>query len=91
MNSYIVFIKDNESKVVVEGLVTRDLVKELKGEGFTQYPYAIEASDEAEARRKLNKQGEEHLNTLSEYSGNVFFYCAILVVSLMVAAVFTYY
>lgn len=89
MNSYIVFIKDNESKVVVEGLVTRQLVKELKRNGFTQYPYAIEAINEAEARSKLNKQGEAHLDALSQYSGNVFFYCAVLVVSLVVAFIFS--
>lgn len=88
MNSYIVFIKDNESKVVVEERVTREMVKELKGKGFTQYPYAIEASDEAEARSKLNKQGEEHLDALAEYSGNFFFYCALLVAGLIVAYLF---
>lgn len=88
MNGYIVFIKDDESKVMINELVTRDITKELKREGFTKYPHVIKANDEKDAIEKLNKKGNEHLNTLGEYSGNVFFYCAILVVGLLLAFIF---
>lgn len=85
MNNYIIFIKDSKSKVITADHVTRELSRQLKSKGFTQYPYPIEANDEKEAIEKLNKQGNEHLNALSEYTGNYFFYCVILVVGLVVA------
>lgn len=89
MNNYIVFIKGNESKVITKNLMTKDVSRELKGKGFTRYPYAIEANNEKEAIQKLNNQGDEHLNALSEYSNTIFFYCALLVISLVVAFTFT--
>jgi len=89
MNSYIVFIKGNESKVLTADIVTRQLSRDLKKNGFTKYPYTIEANNEKDAIQKLNKQGEEHLNDLSQFSGNIFFYCAILILSLAVAYIFS--
>ncbi|NIY46533.1 hypothetical protein [Cedecea colo] len=85
MNNYIVFIKDKKSKVIIADRVTRALTSELKSKGFAKYPYIIAADNEKDAVQKLNKEGKEHLNALSEYSGNVFFYCAILVVGLVIA------
>lgn len=89
MNNYIIFIKDNESKVLTADHVTRELARELKSKGFTKYPYTIEANNEKDAIAKLNKQGKEHLNDLSQFSSNIFFYCAILVVGLVVAFIFS--
>lgn len=89
MNSYIIFIKDNESKVLVDDNVTRELTRELKAKGFAKYPYKIEANNEKEAIQKLNEQGNDHLNELSQFSGNIFFYCAILVVGVVVALIFS--
>ncbi|SCC70066.1 hypothetical protein [Kosakonia oryziphila] len=89
MNSYIIFIKDNESKVLKVNNVTREHSKELKSKGFTKYPYTIEANNEKDAIAKLNKQGEEHLYDLSQFSGNIFFYCAILVAGLVIAFIFS--
>lgn len=89
MNNYIIFIKDNESKVIAAELVTRALSKDLKSNGFTKYPYEIEATNESDAIQKMNKQGKEHLEELSQFSGNIFIYCAILVVGLVVAYLFS--
>lgn len=89
MNSYIIFIKDNESKVLTADNVTRELTRELKSKGFAKYPYKIEANNEKDAIQKLNKQGQDHLNDLSQFSGNIFFYCAILVAGLVVAFIFS--
>ena len=36
MNSYIVFIKGNESKAITADRVTRALPRDLKKKGFTQ-------------------------------------------------------
>ncbi|AIR66891.1 hypothetical protein [Cedecea neteri] len=88
MNNYIVFIKDNESKVLMADLVTRELSRDMKDKGYTKYPYKIEADNEKDAIQKLNKQGRDHLNELSQFSGSIFFYCAVLVVGLVLAFVF---
>lgn len=89
MNNYIIFIKDKESKVITADLVTRELSKEMKSKGFTKYPYTIEANNEKDAIQKLKKQGSAHLNALSQYSGNILFYCSVLVFSLVVAFIFS--
>lgn len=89
MNNYIIFFKDKESKVIAADLVTRELSRELKSKGFAKHPETIEANNEKDAINKLNKQGNEHLNALSEYSGNIFFYCAVLVVGLVLAFIFS--
>jgi hypothetical protein len=85
MNSYVIFIKGDESKVIIKKQVTREISKSLKANGFTRYPYTIDAENEKNALQALNKQGQEHLNALSEFAGNIFFYCAVLVISLVVA------
>lgn len=87
MASYVVFIKDDESRVIIKKMVTRELSKDLKSKGFRRYSRVIEANSETEVIRKLNKQGEENLDALSQYSGSVFFYCAMLVAGLLVAFV----
>lgn len=89
MNSYLIFIKDNETKVVFAEQVTRELSRELKRNGFTQYPYTIEANNQKEAIRELNRQGDEHLEDLSQFSGSIFFYCALLVVGVSAAFLFS--
>lgn len=88
MNSYVIFIKGDESKVIIKTQVTREISKQLKSNGFTRYPYTIDADNERDAIQTLNKKGQEHLNALSEFTGNIFFYCAFLVVSLVVAFIF---
>ncbi|SNY59132.1 hypothetical protein [Enterobacter sp. CC120223-11] len=88
MNNYIIFIKDNETEVFLAERVTRALPRDLKRNGFTKYPYTIEANDHKEAIRKLNKQGSEHLEELSQFSGSIFFYCALLVVGIAAAFLF---
>ena len=85
MSNYIIFIKDNETKVILAERVTRDVSSKLKRNGFTRYPYVIEADDQKKAIQKLNKQGGEHLEDLAQFSGNIFFYCAVLVISVAVA------
>lgn len=87
MNSYVIFIKGDESKVIIKNQVTREISKSLKANGFTRYPYIIDADNEKNALQILNKQGQEHLNALSEFTGNIFFYCAVLVISLVVALI----
>lgn len=85
MKNYIIFIKNNESKVIIKECVTREITNELKNKGFTRYPYTIEAESEKDAIVQVNKQGGEHLTALSEYSGSVFFYCAVVVTCLLLA------
>jgi len=88
MHKFVIFIKEDESRVVREQFVTPEICKGLKEKGFAKYPYVIEAKDGHEAIDKLNQQGDEHLNELSQFSGSIFFYCAILVVAVVVALIF---
>ena len=88
MRNYIVFIKNNKSKVVPEEQVTAILATRLKKEGFTQYPEAILVSNEREAILKLNEKGNSNLNTLAAYAGDVAFYCAVLVAGCLLALFF---
>lgn len=88
MRNYIVFIKNNESKVVQEEQMSAMLATQLKKEGFTQYPEAIFASDEREAIRKLNEKGTRNLNALAAYAGDIAFYCAVLVAGFLLALYF---
>lgn len=90
MNSYVIFIKGDESKVIIKSQVTRQMSKSLKANGFTRYPHTIDADNENNALKILNKQGQEHLNALSEFTGNIFFYCAVLVISLVVALILSW-
>ncbi|MGU3412421.1 hypothetical protein ACLBW0_03115 [Enterobacteriaceae bacterium C34A] len=61
----------------------------MKKNGFARYPYTIEAADQKKAIQELNKQGSEHLEELSQFSGSIFFYCALLAVG--IAAAFLFY
>lgn len=81
MNNYIIFIKDNETRVVLADQVTQELTSKLKKNGFTQYPYTIKANNQKQAIQELNRQGSEHLEDLSQFVGNHFFACAIIVFS----------
>ncbi len=85
MNSYIIFIKDNQTQVLLAEDVTRDLSRGLKKNGFTRYPYTIEANSQKEAIQELNRQGGEHLEDLSQFVGNHCFACAIIVISFVAA------
>lgn len=88
MRNYIVFIKNNESKVVPEEQMNAMLTSQLKKDGYTQYPEAILASDEREAVRKLNERGNSNLNALAAYAGDIAFYCAVLVAGFLLALYF---
>lgn len=87
MNNYVIFIKGDESNVIIKNQVTREISNSLKANGFTRYSYTIDADNEKDAIQMLNKQGLEHLNEFSESTGNIFFYCTVLVVGLIVALI----
>lgn len=86
MHTYIIFYNNKSAKVVQKDNVTQLLINELKQNGFRKHPIEVDAENEKEAISKLNEDGVQYLNELGAFSGNVFFYCAgILVVCILIA------
>lgn len=75
MNKYVIFIKNGkdkvESKVLLKDLVTRDVTRELKSEGFTKHMREVEANNEREAIIKVNQHSLGYQKDLKEFSGNI--------------------
>lgn len=85
MHTYVIFYKNKSAKVVHKENVTQLLNKELKQKGFRKHPIEVDAENEKEAISTLNEDGVQYLNELGAFSGNVFFYCAsILVVCILI-------
>lgn len=81
MNTYVVFIKENESKAIVKKLVTKELKLDLKQQGFTRHHKEVEAENEKDAIRKLNEFSEGYLDSLKGLSGSAVI-CAISVIAI---------
>lgn len=87
MGKYVIYIKSDESKVIPKELVTHIFTKEMRKEGFRKYHIVFEAESEKDAIDKLNKYGEGNLNALADFSGSIFFYCAISVLLIVVLVI----
>lgn len=78
MNKYIVFIKSDESRVLKKEAVTREIIKAMKLKGFRKHHVEVEAENESEAINKLNKNSNDYLDSLKDFSGNLLF-CSICI------------
>jgi len=85
MNKYTVFIKSDKTKVVLKEQATRDFIKNMKKQGYRKHIIEVEAENEKEAITKVNKESQGYLDSLGEYSGNIFI---ISVVVILMAAVY---
>lgn len=79
MNKYIAFIKDSDSKVIEEVLVTPFLIHEMKRKGFRKHHIIVEAENEKEAVKLINESCEGYLDSLKELSGSAVI-CAVCVI-----------
>lgn len=84
MNKYVVFIKSDKTEVVLKEQATRDFIKNMK-KGFRKHIVEVEADTEKEAITKVNKESQDYLDSLSEYSGNI---VIISVVVILMAVVY---
>jgi hypothetical protein len=84
MNKYIVFIKSDKAEVVLKEQATRDFVKTMKRKGYRKHIVEVEAENEKEAIIKVNKESEDYLESLSEYSGNIVIISAVVILMAVV-------
>ncbi|WP_148874269.1 hypothetical protein [Serratia marcescens] len=88
MNRYVVFIKGDESKVLRKEVVTREMIKEMKQKGFRKQHVEVEADNESDAINKLNKNSNDYLDSLKNFSGDLLF-CSICVVAMAMVYFFS--
>lgn len=95
MVKYVVFIKNDESKLISKAIpkeyVTPPFIREMKQKCFRKHNVEVEAENEKEAITKINESNEGYLKSLSAFSGDVFFFCAGLVVVLILITLKFYY
>lgn len=83
MNRYVVFIKGDESKVLRKEAVTRGIIKEMRQKGFRKHHVEVEADNESDAINKLNKNSNDYLDSLRNFSGDLWF-CSICVIAMAI-------
>lgn len=79
MRKYIIFIKDNRSEAIPKENITRCLIREMKEKGLRKHHIEIEAENEKNAIIKLNKNSDNYLRALEDFSGNALI-CAVVVI-----------
>ncbi|RZA54838.1 hypothetical protein EVY46_13080 [Serratia marcescens] len=83
MNRYVVFIKSDESRVLRKEVVTREIIKDMKRKGFRKHHVEVDAQDENDAINKLNKNSNDYLDSLRNFSGDLWF-CSICVIAMAI-------
>ncbi|CAI1499137.1 hypothetical protein [Serratia ficaria] len=87
MNRYVVFIKSGASRVVKKEGVTREVIKELKLQGFRKHPVEVEAENENQAVDILNENSNAYLGSLKDFSGDTLL-CSICVIVMAIVFFF---
>ncbi|HIE4801888.1 TPA: hypothetical protein ACXNDR_005463 [Serratia marcescens] len=87
MNKYVVFIKSDESRVLRKEVVTREIINDLKQKGFRKHHVEVEAENENDAINKLNKNSNDYLDALRNFSGDLLF-CAVCVIVMVMVYLF---
>jgi len=87
MNKYVIFIKSDESKVIKKEVVTREIIKDMKQNGFRKHHVEVDAENEIDAIKKLNKNSNDYLDSLKDFSGSLLF-CSICVVIMAIVYFF---
>jgi len=84
MNKYVVFIKSDESRVQRKEVVTREIIKDMKQKGFRKHHIEVEAENENDAINQLNKNSNDYLDSLRNFSGDLLFCSVCVIVMVMV-------
>ena len=88
MNRYVVFIKSDESRVLRKDVVTRGSSKDMKLKGFRKHHVEVEADNESDAINKLNKNSNDYLDSLKNFSGDLLL-CSICVIVMAIVYFFS--
>nr|WP_315850651.1 hypothetical protein [Yersinia mollaretii] len=88
MVKYVVFIKNDESKVISNAIpkmsVTHSVAQEMKRQGFRKHFVEVEADNEKEAINKLNEHNNGYLNSLGEFSGSMVIISSIVIIMALI-------
>ncbi|BEM77558.1 hypothetical protein SME38J_16610 [Serratia marcescens] len=87
MNKYVVFIKSDESRVLRKEVVTREIIKDMKQKGFRKHHVEVDAENENDAINKLNKNSNDYLDSLRNFSGDLLL-CSIFVIAMVMVYLF---
>lgn len=87
MNKYVVFIKSDESRVLRKEVVTREIIKDMKRKGFRKHHVEVDAENETDAINKLNKNSNDYLDSLRNFSGDLLL-CSICVIVMVMVYLF---
>ncbi|CUY14076.1 Uncharacterised protein [Serratia marcescens] len=88
MNRYVVFIKSDESRVLRKDVVTREIIKDMKLKGFRKHHVEVEADNESDAINKLNKNSNDYLDSLKNFSGDLLL-CSICIIVMAIVYFFS--
>jgi len=70
MHKYIIFIGNNESRIIQKETAPTDIIKRMKQQGFRKHHIEVEAENEKEAAEKFNNFNSGYLDSLKDYSGS---------------------
>ncbi len=87
MSKYVVFIKSDESRVLRKEVVTREIIKDMKQKGFRKHYVEVDAENENDAINKLNKNSNDYLDSLRNFSGDLLL-CSIFVIAMVMVYLF---
>ncbi len=84
MGKYVIFISRRDGKAVPKDRVTSSLIKEMKQQGFRKHHVEVDAENEQDAVKTLNKFNDDFLTEVKEYGGSVIFVCLSAIVIFIV-------
>ena len=84
MGKYVIFISSRGGKAVPKEAVTSSLLKEMKRQGFRKHHVEVEAENENDAVKALNRFNDDYLTEVKEYTASVIFVCLCAIVAFIV-------
>ena len=84
MGKYVIFISSRGGRAVAKDAVTSSLLKEMKRQGFRKHHVEVEAENENDAVKALNRFNDDYLTEVQEYTASVIFVCLCAIVAFIV-------
>ncbi|HAU5004813.1 TPA: hypothetical protein JD037_15215 [Raoultella ornithinolytica] len=84
MGKHVIFISSRGGRAVAKDAVTSSLLKEMKRQGFRKHHVEVEAENENDAVKALNRFNDDYLTEVKEYTASVIFVCLCAIVAFIV-------
>lgn len=84
MGKYVIFISSRRGRAVAKDAVTSSLLKEMKRQGFRKHHVEVDAENENDAVKALNRFNDDYLTEVKEYTASVIFVCLCAIVAFIV-------